>query len=83
MTELHAELKKTLDQLQMLRDEVRLQLHLAGLEAKERWNKLEPKLEEAEHRAAEATESSLDALKQTVGSLRELRESLRKQKEKK
>jgi hypothetical protein len=78
MTDLQAEIKKSLDHLHLLRDEVRLQLHLAGLEAKDRWNKLEPKIEAVEQAAAEATEASRDAVKEAITSLKEFRSSLHK-----
>jgi hypothetical protein len=74
--DLKAELKKGLDHLQTLRDEVRVRLHLAGLEAKDEWNKLEPHLFEVEQAAKEASESSHRALTDAVARLKKLRESL-------
>jgi len=47
-TELKKELEKNLNLLHTLRDEVRVRLHLAGMDLKEQWNKLEPHLEDAE-----------------------------------
>lgn len=42
---LRTELNATLAELRALRDEIRLQLHLAGMEAKDKWNReLEPRL---------------------------------------
>jgi len=41
-TDLKAEFAKTLDLLRRLRDEARTQVHLGGMDAKDRWNKLEP-----------------------------------------
>jgi hypothetical protein len=78
MTDLQAEIKKGLEHLQVLRDEVRVQLHLAGLEAKDRWNKLEPKIDAVERAAVEATEASRDAVKEAITSLKDFRSSLRK-----
>jgi hypothetical protein len=74
--DLKDELKKGLDHLQTLRDEVRVRLHLAGLDAKNEWNKLEPHLFEVEQAAKEASEASRRALTDAVARLKKLRESL-------
>ena len=74
--ELKDEVKKGLDHLKTLRDEVRVRLHLAGMEAKEEWNKLEPHLLDVEQSAREATEASRRAVADAVEKLKKLRESL-------
>ena len=70
------ELKKGLEHLQTLRDEIRVRLHLAGLEAKEEWNKLEPHLLDVERAAHEATEASRRTVNDAVERLKKLRSSL-------
>ena len=70
------ELKKGLERLQTLRDEIRVRLHLGGLEAKEEWNKLEPHLLDVERAAHEATEASRRAVNDAVERLKKLRSSL-------
>jgi hypothetical protein len=75
-TDLKDELKKGLDHLQTLRDEVRVRLHLAGLEVKDEWNKLEPHLFEVEQAAKEVSEASHRAVSEAVARLKKLRESL-------
>jgi hypothetical protein len=75
-TDLKNELTKGLTYLQTLRDEVRVRLHLAGMEAKAEWNTLEPHLFEVEQAAKQATESSHHALIAAVARLKKLRESL-------
>jgi hypothetical protein len=75
--ELKEELKKNLTRLQTLRDEVRVRLHLAGLELKEQWNKFEPSLEEVEKKATELSEASRAALADAVQRLEKFRASLR------
>ena len=75
-TDLKDELKKGLDHLQTLRDEVRVRLHLARLEVKDEWNKLEPHLFEVEQAAKEVSESSHRAVSDAVARLKKLRESL-------
>jgi hypothetical protein len=74
--DLKDELKKGLEHLATLRDEVRVRLHLAGLEVKDEWNKLEPHLFDVEQAAKEASESSHRALTDAVARLKKLRESL-------
>jgi hypothetical protein len=74
--ELKAELDRSLAMLQTLRGEIRVKLHLAGMEAKDRWNKLQPTLDAAEQAAKNATEASKHALDEAVKTLRELRQSM-------
>ena len=77
MSQTRAELDKSLTQLRTLRDEVRVQLHLAGMDAKEKWNKLEPMLDAVEHKAHEASEASRTAVADAVKTLKHFRDSLR------
>jgi hypothetical protein len=74
--DLKDELKKGLDHLQTLRDEVRVRLHLAGLDAKQEWDKLEPHLLDVERAAHEASEASRHAVTDAVERLKKLRSSL-------
>ena len=71
------EVKKNLENLQTLRDEVRVKIHLAGMELKNQWTKLEPRLDEVEKAAHDITESSRAALADAIKRLEQLRESLR------
>jgi hypothetical protein len=75
--DLKEELKKSLVLLRTIRDEVRVKLHLAGMEAKEAWNKLEPHLDAVERMAHDATEASRAAVADAVKRLKEFRETLR------
>jgi hypothetical protein len=50
-----------LAELKKMRDEIRVKLHLAGMEVKERWKLLEPKLEEIERRVEAGSEEILGA----------------------
>jgi phage-related tail protein len=74
--ELKKEIQKSLDLLRVLRDEVRVQLHLASMDAKDEWNKLEPQLTEAEHKAHDLSEATRHALSEAVKKLSKLREQL-------
>ena len=50
-----------LAELKKMRDEIRVKLHLAGMEVKERWKQLEPRLEEIERRVEAGSEEILGA----------------------
>lgn len=72
---LRTELNATLDELRTLRDEIRLQLHLAGMEAKEKWDRdLEPRLfsmeKEVEREVGSATRTALHELKDNMKRFR-------------
>lgn len=74
--EMKADLQKSLESLQTLRDEIRLHIHLAGMDAKDVWTKLEPALLEAERMAGEVTESSRATLADLLQRAKDLRASL-------
>jgi hypothetical protein len=65
---LQEKLNRTLDDLRSLRDEARLNIHLAGMDAKSAWDKLERQIDDADRRAFAATGRAS----------REIAESLRK-----
>jgi hypothetical protein len=60
--ELKKEFRKTADMLKTLRDEVRVKLHLAGQEAKDRWQKIEPQIEKVGDDIAKTSKSAVDEL---------------------
>jgi hypothetical protein len=60
--ELATRIEKELAALRTLRDEIRLDLHLAGMEARDRWTAIEPRIEEAELLARDVTEASRKAI---------------------
>lgn len=74
--DLKNELKKSLTQLQTLRDEVRVKLHLANMDLKDQWNKLDPYIADVERKAGEATEASRTLLNEAVKKLENFRASL-------
>ena len=66
-TDVKAELSKGLEKLTMLRDEAKLHLHLASLDAKQEWDdKLEPGINDIQTKASELTESSKAAVHELV-----------------
>jgi len=68
--ELKRESQKVVEELQTLRDEIRLKMHLAGAEGKEAWNKLEPQLTQFEHRVGQAAEDKLEELRHAGSELK-------------
>ena len=62
MSDLTDRLTHDIDSLRQLRDELKLQLHLAKAEAKDRWDKLETKWNEIEARSAEARRESIQTI---------------------
>ena len=61
------EVSKGIEKLTMLRDEVKLHIHLASLDAKQEWNdKLEPRINEVSNSAHNATDASKAAVHDLV-----------------
>ena len=76
--ELKSELEKSAALLRTLGDEVRVQMHLSGMDAKDAWRKLEPRVESALERAAkEVSDASREAVVDVTAAVRKFRESLR------
>lgn len=75
-TNLKAEIQKGLSQMQTLRDEVRVRLHLAGMEVKEEWQKLEPTIDEVERKAEQVSDATRAAIDEAVKKIAKIRSSL-------
>lgn len=75
--DLKAEMKRGVDLLKTMRDEVKVKLHLAGMDAKDQWARLEPELSKVERAAEQATESSKKLMDEALKRLKALRDSLR------
>ena len=60
--------------MQRLADELELQVHLAGMDARDRWHELAPRLEKLEQQIVHSGES---AGKAVIRELHELRDALR------
>lgn len=64
------EVEKNVERLTSLRDEVKLKLHLATLDAKQEWDeRIEPRVNEVEQAAKSITESSRSTLNEIVAKL--------------
>jgi hypothetical protein len=68
--ELKAESAKVLSELQTLRDEIKLKLHLASADGRDALDKLEPKILEFEKRASDAAESTADEVRSAGAELK-------------
>lgn len=51
------------DKLAELRDELRVKLHLGGMEARQEWDRLEPKWQELEKKAGLVERASIESLR--------------------
>jgi hypothetical protein len=78
-SEIKQELRETLAHLRMVRDEIRVQLHLAGMEAKQRFAKLDADLDQADLWLEQASDASQSALQKLGKRLRAFRASLDEQ----
>jgi CBS domain-containing protein len=70
------QLKARIEELRAIRDEIRLDLHLASMDLRDEWSQLERKLPEPAA-AAELKEATSDALDRLAGELRRFRTRLR------
>ena len=71
-------MQQNLGKLKTLSDEIRVDLHLAGMDAKDKWKELEPRFRDAEKLAEEVSEVSRKAMDEMVERFRHFRESLRR-----
>jgi hypothetical protein len=74
---LKEDLREGLSALETLRDEIRVRLHLAGLEAKDKWSELETQLLGVEDAAKSASATSRERLHEALDKLREFRAGLK------
>lgn len=75
-TRTETQVDEVLDELQRTADEIRVNVHLGGMDAKDAWRKLEPKLADAKAHAKNATDASMLALREIAKAFRDLRASL-------
>ena len=74
------EIRTSLDEIRTIADEVRVKLHLATLEARTTWERLEPQLAQLERAAEEKGRDALGAVSKLVTdvghAVRKLRDEL-------
>ena len=59
-----------MNDLRQMADEIRVQLHLGGMEAKDAWEKFEPKLRAFEQKFERATADAAEDLEELANVLR-------------
>lgn len=78
---LKEEIEKKLEHLATLRDEAKVKLHLATLDAKTEWDeRLEPRIFEAEQAAKHITEATLGKLSELIAKVEDFVAHLRERK---
>ena len=76
-------LRKLATNLRQVADEVRLKVHLGGMEEKDQWEKLEPKLEKFDKEATAASSQLADAMTTEINKVgTELKSQLEKLRDK-
>jgi len=60
--------------LEQLRDEIRLDVHLARMDARDRWRELEPRLFQTERLAGHVAEISLGAVERIATEVKRFRD---------
>jgi hypothetical protein len=73
------DLRNSLDEIRAIADEVRVKLHLANLEAKSTWERLEPQLAQLERAAADKGRDAVGAVGQLVDDVGKAVRTLRDQ----
>lgn len=74
--EVRRQLESILTEMQTVRDEIRVRIHLAGMELKDKWNELETRFVELEQQRPEASQKVRDAAAELREALRSLRDKL-------
>lgn len=70
------QLEAILAELQTVRDEIRVRIHLGGMELKDKWDELEARVGEIERTKPEATQKLRDAAADLREAFRALREKV-------
>jgi len=85
MTKSFYKVNEMMDGLRQTRDELRVQIHLAGAEAKDEWKELEDKFEGLESKAKamstkaeDVSEGALEAIKRVADEVKNGYERIRK-----
>lgn len=76
--QLKENLQQMLKLLKTLRDEIRVDVHLAGMDAQDRFRSLDKQLEELERDADRATDATRDALGELLRGFKRFAETLKK-----
>jgi len=69
--------EKAVEQLRKIRDEIKVQAHLASMDAEDAWQKLEPSLAELEQKMGQVTEASRAKAQELLKRFAELRDRMK------
>lgn len=74
--EIRRQIEAILTELQTIRDEIRVRIHLGGMDLKDTWKDVEARIEELERQRPEATQKARDAAGELRRAFRALRDKL-------
>lgn len=72
------EVREAMDKVRELRDELRVQIHLGGMDAKKQWEKLEEQFQQTQAAAKNASEASIQALRTALQEFKDALEASRR-----
>lgn len=75
--DIEQQVRELADDVKRLRDELRVRLHLAGMDARKKWNEMEPGRAHVQQLAQDVGEGSRRKLSELRDALRELLERVR------
>jgi hemerythrin superfamily protein len=75
--EIEKELREAAEELQKTAGEIRLKIHLAGMDVKDAWSKLEPRVRDVEGRIEAAAEVTVDELRKLGADLKNHLQAIR------
>lgn len=70
MPELTETAQRMIADLRQLRDSIRVRIHLAGMEAKDAWEKIEPKLDQLERDLDKNADTIAESIMERLEALR-------------
>jgi hypothetical protein len=76
--EMKKEAREAMDRIRELRDELRVQIHLGGMDAKQRWEKLEEQFQQTQAAAKNASDASIQALRIALEEFKDALEASRR-----
>jgi uncharacterized coiled-coil DUF342 family protein len=68
---LRTRINEGLGELRAMRDEIRIKLHLAGMDAKDAWAKIEPRIDKLEAQARDLRDDMVERLEHAVEDARD------------
>jgi len=74
--ELRKSLEAGLNEMERIADEIRVRVHLGGMDAKDAWGKLEPQLDDARQHVKAAGAASHKVVEDLLEAFKKLRASL-------